>query len=315
MSRYGLMLAAAVAAGTAVAVTSLDRSPAQDKGSPAAPPPAVTQPDGPEAVIRKLGEEYVKAYNAGDAKAVAAFWTADGEYTDPDGETVRGRAAIEKDFAEFFKAHPKATIETKPGSLRLIGRATAVAEGTAAVRLPGDAHPAETRYSALLVREDDGWKLASVRESETDPATEVTTKNLEWLVGEWAAKGDGGELRITYAWDEGKTFLHGKYALTKDGKPVSSGTQVIGTNPGGGLRSWVFDGSGTFGEGVWVRDGDRWVNEAAGTLPDGTETTAVNILIPLGPDAFTWQSTERTAGEVDLPDSPPVKVTRVKAGK
>ena len=52
-----------------------------------------------------------------------------------------------------------------------------------------------------------------------------------------------------------------------------------------------------------------------GTLPDTSEVTAVNILIPLGKDAFTWQSTERTAAGSELPDLPPLKVTRVKADK
>ncbi|HET6574805.1 MAG TPA: hypothetical protein VFG68_14465, partial [Fimbriiglobus sp.] len=92
-------------------------------------------------------------------------------------------------------------------------------------------------------------------------------------------------MRIRYAWDENKAFLRGAYTLTKDGKPVSSGTQVIGQNPLGGLRAWVFDGSGTFGEAVWTRDGSRWLAESSATLPDGTDATAVNVLIPLGPAA------------------------------
>ena len=41
----------------------------------------------------------------------------------------------------------------------------------------------------------------------------------------------------------------------------------------------------------------------------------LNILIPLGKDAFTWQSLDRTAAGSALPDQPPVKVTRVKAAK
>jgi hypothetical protein len=87
---------------------------------------------------------------------------------------------------------------------------------------------------------------------------------------------------------------------------------VIGTNLAGGLRSWLFDWSGTTGDSAWTRDGNRWLIEAAGTLPDGTAVTAVNILIPLGPDAFTWQPTPLTIGGVELPDQPPIKVTRVK---
>ena len=43
--------------------------------------------------------------------------------------------------------------------------------------------------------------------------------------------------------------------------------------------------------------------------------TCVNILLPLGPDAFTWQSIERSVGEAELPGIPPVRVTRVKNSK
>src|SRR5262249_20872068 len=163
-----------------------------------------------------------------------------------------------------------------------------------------------------VVRGGGRWEVGSVREWVPDPATDVSVKDIEWLIGNWTAKGEGGELRISYTFDENKMFIHGKYSLTKDGKVVHSGTQIIGKDPTGGLRSWVFDGSGTFGDSTWTRDGKKWVIEADGTLPDGSEITAVNVLIPLGPDAFTWQSTKRTAGGVELPDQPPVKGTRGK---
>jgi hypothetical protein len=147
---------------------------------------------------------------------------------------------------------------------------------------------------------------------EVDSGLSVTPKDLGWLVGDWTAKGDGRDLSLTYTWDENKVFMHGKYALSKDGKVVASGTQIIAKNPGGGLRSWLFDSSGTFGDSVWVRDGKRWLIEASGTLPDGTEITSTNIFIPLGPDSFSWQATDRTANGAPLTDQAPVKVTRVK---
>jgi hypothetical protein len=137
-------------------------------------------------------------------------------------------------------------------------------------------------------------------------------KDVDWLVGEWTASGPGGELKVSYAWDENKAFLNGTYSLTRDGKGLMSGRHIVGVNPAGGLRSWQFDSSGSIGDSLWTRDGTRWLIEASGTLPDGSELTAVNVLIPLGPDTFTWQSTSRAVGETPLPDQPPVKVTRVK---
>jgi hypothetical protein len=156
--------------------------------------------------------------------------------------------------------------------------------------------------------------MASVREVVPDP-TDLTMKDVEWLLGDWVAKSDDAEARLSYAWDEDKVFVRGRYSLKQGGKVVSSGTQVIGKDPNGGLRSWQFDANGSFGEWFWVRDEGRVIIEAVGTLPDGSETTAVNIVIPLGKDAFTWQSLERTAAGSPLPDTPPVKVTRVQAEK
>lgn len=271
------------------------------------------QPQSAEmAAVRKSADAFTRAFNAGDAKAVAAFWTKDGEFVGAEGESIRGREAIEKLYAGFFKENPRAQIELEIESVKILGRHAALEEGKIKLKMPGDEEPGVSRYSVLHVREDDGWKMASVREWVPDPQELVTVNDLEWMLGTWTAKGPEAELRITFSWDEDKAFLRGRYVLTKGDKVIHSGTQVIGKNPTGGLRSWVFDRSGTFGESVWFRDEDRWVMEAVGTLPDGSETTATNIMIPLGKDEFTWQSVGRTAAGAELPDQPPVRVTRVK---
>src|SRR5437588_13066769 len=107
MSRSGRVLAATLAALAVVAIASLSRSPARDQAAPAEKAGGGGREDTKKedpgvAAVRKTAEEFAKAFNKGDAKAVAAFWTANGEYTGPDGETVRGREALEKDYAEFF---------------------------------------------------------------------------------------------------------------------------------------------------------------------------------------------------------------------
>jgi uncharacterized protein (TIGR02246 family) len=269
--------------------------------------------DGAEAGIKAITAEYAKAFNAADPKAAAALWTEEGEYEGADGEVIRGRAEIEKSFVEFFKARPKATAEIRVESVRVIARGLATAEGVVSLKIPGEEAALESRYTALHTLEDGKWLAVSIREWVPDPATEVTPKQLEWLIGEWVSKGDAGaEVKIVSAWDEDRMFITSKYTVTKDGKTISKGTQVIGRNPNGGLRSWLFDSSGTTSDGVWVRDGKNWMNEASGVLPDGTEVTSVNILIPLGPDAYTWQTTERAVNGVSVEALPPVKVTRVK---
>ena len=56
------------------------------------------KPGSPEAAaITKQIADYEKAYNTGDAKALAQYFTDDAEYTDENGQLTQGRADIEQD--------------------------------------------------------------------------------------------------------------------------------------------------------------------------------------------------------------------------
>ena len=68
-------------------------------------PPPEDRPADREAV-RKALDGFVAAFQKGDAKAVAAGWTAEGEYISDDGTVFRGRPALEKAYAEFFTTNP-----------------------------------------------------------------------------------------------------------------------------------------------------------------------------------------------------------------
>ena len=64
--------------------------------------------------IRASLESFVKAFESRDAKALAANWTADGEYNRDDGVSIQGRPAIEKAFADFFAKTPEVKAEIEP---------------------------------------------------------------------------------------------------------------------------------------------------------------------------------------------------------
>src|SRR5262245_51641766 len=83
-----------------------------------------------EAAIRANIAQFVKAYNAGDAKAVAALFTADGQIMDKEGNESAGREAIAKAFGEVFAATPKKQIKVFVESIRFIGADLAVEVGT-----------------------------------------------------------------------------------------------------------------------------------------------------------------------------------------
>ena len=48
----------------------------------------------------------VEAFNRGDARALAEFWTPDGDYMDELGHHYKGRKAIEEDKKQRLKANP-----------------------------------------------------------------------------------------------------------------------------------------------------------------------------------------------------------------
>ena len=82
-------------------------------------------------------------------------------------------------------------------------------------------------------------------------------------------------------------------------------------SPTGQLRSWTYEEDGDFGEADWSRDGDKWVLDAAGVLANGSTVTAKNIFTQVDKDSFTWQSVARTVDDEAIPDTAPIKVTRV----
>jgi len=68
----------------------------------------------------------IAAFNKGDAKAVAALWTEDGDYTDEAGRTFKGREAIEKEFAAQFKNLAGAKLRINVKSIHFVTPEVAV---------------------------------------------------------------------------------------------------------------------------------------------------------------------------------------------
>jgi uncharacterized protein (TIGR02246 family) len=265
------------------------------------------------AAVRATMQSFVKAFESRDAKAVAALWTAGGEFRNADGLVVQGRDVLEKGLTGLFARTPEVTAEVRPEPIRFLSNDAAIEEGTATVRR-GRVEPAShTRYRALLLREGGRWLLAELHES---PGPGPSVDDLDWLVGEWkSASGQGAAIHTTYAWAPNHKFLQVRFTIEEKALSLT-GNQVIGVDPAdGAIHSWTFEADGGVGESEWHRDGDHWVLDAAGTLADGRTLTETNILRRVSDDTFTWQSIDRSLDDATLPDLPPVKVTRVKSAK
>jgi uncharacterized protein (TIGR02246 family) len=269
-----------------------------------------------EEAIRRTADSFTEAYNQGNAKALAALWTEDGEYAI--GPTkVKGRDAIAKLYAEFFRGHPGSKMKVKIDSIRLLAPTVAIEQGTASVTGSQNGPPSESTYTAIHIKQDDKWLMVGVRDSEA-PTIKIDRdlKELDWLVGEWAAVKDGARIALKCGWMSDKHFLRAEITAHGGKGDLPGGTQIIGRNPQTGeILSWFFSADGGYGTGIWQKDNTRWFVHTEGMAADGTPTAALNILYQADKNVLSWQSTNRVLGDTRLPDIKEVVIERENTKK
>ncbi len=290
----------------------MDRVSGQNTARTPESPAKLTPAD--EQGLRASGAAYVQAYNTGDIKAFAQLWTEDADYTDEAGHVLQGRDAIVANFEKSFARNPGVKLSFSNESSRLLSPEVAIETGLA-TGLPPHGEPTIVRYSAVEVKRDGKWLISSVRDSTYYPPSNYEyLQALEWLIGKWSAEDKGRRLDMQCEWAPNKNFLIRKFSVQEGDKQLRGGTQIIGWNPRtASITSWQFDSDGGFGEDRWSKNGSQWRIDAAGVLRDGSESTAVNLVVPIDNDTFTWQSIDRTLDNSRLPDTEAIKLTRVNA--
>ena len=106
----------------------------------------------------KVIQQYVAAFNQGDAKALAALYTADGFRLTPMNQVIAGRASIEQFYVATFASKPPVLTVT-PGRTQMLTADAAVAEGSYEL---ASTPAARGVYVLTLVWQNRQWKLASV---------------------------------------------------------------------------------------------------------------------------------------------------------
>jgi uncharacterized protein (TIGR02246 family) len=279
--------------------------------------PADAQQPKPEdkAVDADRRAAFLAAYEKGDAKAVAAFWTADATYVDQDGREHKGREAIEKMYEKVFADNKGAKLAIHVISAQQLTPDVVLQDGVTEVTQAGSSLPIATRYSAVLVKKDGQWYLHKIQETEPQaPSHADRFQEIEWLVGEWTGENEKGEsATATYDWAENDNFIVSEFATTLDGVPVVGGTQWIGWDAvDKQIRSWSFYSGGGFGEAVWTKDGNKWSLKVTARTAAGKKVTATNLITKTDNDHMTWQVTKLTVDGESAPDFTPVKLKRVK---
>jgi len=124
--------------------------------------------------IAKAAEDYRKAVLSGDARAVAAMYREDGIELPNCAPAVKGRAAIEQRYREFFGGPVKVTGFTFTHIEAVTTGDLAYDVGTyeQTLSLPGgQATTDHGKFVALVKRAQGTWKLAYlIYNSDTDPA-------------------------------------------------------------------------------------------------------------------------------------------------
>jgi uncharacterized protein (TIGR02246 family) len=251
-----------------------------------------------EKAIKRLGETFTRAFDAGDAKTVAELYSDDAEMIDEYGDRIQGRPAIHDFYAELFAERKGATIEIFLASLRFLGAEGAQENGRTRVK-PGNGEPTTYReYTVLYVKKAGQWLYSSVREEHpTGLAHQEHLNVLAWLVGEWMDESSDSMIHARCHWSDDKNFLLRDFVIHVEGKPVMNVTQRIGWDPlSRQIKSWVFDSDGGYGEALWTRNGNQWLIKSNGVLPDGRIATATNVLTRTGPNGARWASIQRTIG-------------------
>jgi len=149
-------------------------------------------------------------------------------------------------------------------------------------------------------------------EAATDDAVQTSPLDeLAWMVGQWVDEGENSKITTTCSWTHGGHYLTRSFRVTVEGELNLEGTQMLGWDPiAGEIRSWTFDSAGGFGEGRWMRDGNRWLVKTSFVLASGERASAINVITYVDPDTFLWQSTNREVGGELLPNIPEVTVVR-----
>jgi len=257
-----------------------------------------------EQAIKNLANSFKAAFDEGDAEKVASFWTPEGECIEATGLRLLGRLEIQKAYTEYFKNNKDAKIQISIDSIRQIGENLAIEEGHTVISIP-TLVPEFSQYAAIHMKKDGKWMMVSVTESGSIPsATQIKLKDIEWLIGTWTAEDEGIVLTTTYRWLPGKKFIEKTFSSQSGKTTQPLGRQIIGIDPlSNEIMSWTFNSDGGHAIGMWSSVNNGWAIESRGVTAGGIMASANNMITKLDNNGYSWQSVNRYANGVELPDA------------
>ena len=302
MYRATVTLAALAAAGLAVGLVGGQGTPQTGTGSA----PAADQ----SAAIRKTIADYCEAFNKGDVQAIANYWAQDAEYTSDSGTETKGRAAISAMFRKFLAEHKGAKMSLTIKSIKFLRSDVALGEGMSEVTTAEGVD--KGRFTAAWVKSDGHWMLTSARDLPSEGEAVNPTNGLNWIAGEWQSEGKGTPVSMTAKSALGKMFMQLEFTIKRPDGDLTV-LYLFGYDPvSEQVKSWTFDSAGGYGEALWTRDGNQWVGQAAGVLPDGGSGTTTYVVKYVDDDNFVLVMRDREVAGQPLADSETKYVRKAK---
>jgi uncharacterized protein (TIGR02246 family) len=267
------------------------------------------------AAIEVLFQKYADAVSKQDLKTIGGLWSEEGTYEDRQtGETIEGRKAILADMENVLKQKKGLQLSIHVSRVRFIKPDVAKVDGEAAAS-SGNDDATKTPFVAVLSKSDGQWLIDSVEEtaSAIPASAHEALKELEWLIGKWKDDSPDVDVETTGRWSASGSFILRSFTFQRGDDPPHQLTQVIGWDPRvQQFHSWVFDASGGFGDGSWVRDGDDWLVRMTFTTSDGRLITGTQVLTHVSNDEMKVQLVGQEVDGDPIPSNDPVTVKRVQ---
>ena len=123
--------------------------------------------DDPMRIARDFENAYAAAFNQRDAGALAALFVDDATIVTEWGDVVEGRDAFARGLAAAFARVPRSlTLENAPTHARVVADGVMVTHGTSDRSDTTTWTADHLKFTRVLVRRDDAWRLAASHVSE-----------------------------------------------------------------------------------------------------------------------------------------------------
>ncbi len=148
-------------------------------------------------------------------------------------------------------------------------------------------------------------------------AARARLEELAWAIGAWELESGGFVFQTKIDWAPGGSYLlcrdFVRPAVAAEAEreaPAATfaALRVVGWNPVAGLyQSTIFCRDGSYGTGLWQREGDAWRVATRILLVDGRAASSVEYFSPRPEGGFAWESTSRTVENTPLPNVGPAQ--------